>query len=195
MEDVKDSKGTFAVLAAAFLPFCSSNTKKYLRKLILTFVSVYLPQQGHLFQLLSPPSSGFRNKVSTLQILKCVWEAWEKKKRKKPWLASVCVVMTKDSSKYCCWGCQPWIHFTLLKMRCWNSSSPLGPQGCGLTLQQTRHGRAWAAESRSLMTSWPLHTSPEQPAFWLFSLSLLLLVPPHGMKDLRSPTCSGSAKS
>lgn len=122
MEDVKDSKGTFMVLAAAFLPFCSSNAKKYLWKLILTFVSVYLPQQGHLFQFLSPPSSGFRNKVSTLQILNCVWEAWEKKKRKKPWLASVCVVTAKDSSKYCFWSCQPCIHFTLLQMWCWNSS-------------------------------------------------------------------------
>ena len=30
-----------------------------------------------------------------------------KKKRKKPWLASVCVVMTKDSSKHCRRACHP----------------------------------------------------------------------------------------
>ena len=195
MEDVKDSKGTFMVLAAAFLPFCSSNAKKYLWKLILTFVSVYLPQQGHLFQFLSPPSSGFRNKVSTLQILNCVWEAWEKRKERSHDLL-VCVLSWQKIAPNTVSGVvNPASISHFYRCDVGTPASPLGPQGCGLTLQQTRHDRAWASESRSLITSWPLHTSPEQPAFWLFLLPLLLLVPPHGMKDLSSPTCSGSAES
>ena len=69
------------VLAAAFSPFCSSKAKKQLWKLILTFVSVYLPQQGHLFQVLSLPSSGFRNKVAHLKFLN-VFGKREKKEKK-----------------------------------------------------------------------------------------------------------------
>ena len=69
------------VLAAAFSPFCSSKAKKQLWKLILTFVSVYLPQQGHLFQVLSLPSSGFRNKVAHLKFLN-VFGKREKKEEK-----------------------------------------------------------------------------------------------------------------
>ena len=130
-------------------------------------MSVCLPQQGYLFHFLCPPSSGFRNKVSTPQILKCVWDVWEKKKRKKPWLAGVCC-LDKGQLQILPLRFQPHIQFTLPQMWCWDSRGPLAPPGCGLALQQTRHDRAWASESRSLTTSWPLHTSPEQPAFWLF---------------------------